>query len=411
MLSRRQFLRTSSIVSLTPVVPTLLASTAQAAGTASDAKTLVVIQLDGGNDGLNTVVPFADDGYARARNKLRLETSKLHKLNEYVGLHPRMGAAKSLFDDGRLSILQGVGYPNPDRSHFRSMKIWQTARFREAEQTSYGWLGRALDIGQSERQSAKQTAPGAIYVGDSETPIALWGRRSTATAFSQATDLHLAHHLAHPLAMKPSSPAVINAANKESSALTPFVSQQVLSAYQAADEFQKQQPAAPSEASYPDTKLGERLKLVSQMLKSGSQTRVYYTSQSGYDTHSAQIYTHARLLRAFSEALQAFLNDLKAAKLDDRVVVLAFSEFGRRVKENDSQGTDHGTSGPVFLAGSSLVSGLQGTAPDLSQLEEGDLPMKTDFRQVYATLLEDWLGIRSQEVLHGDFEKLPLFKG
>ena len=145
MLSRRKFLQSSSIVSLSPVLPAILGSTARAAATGSDETVLVVIQLDGGNDGINTVVPFADDLYGKVRNKLRLETERLHKLSDHVGLHPSMGTAKELFDDGRLSIVQGVGYPNPDRSHFRSMRIWQTASFDDADHDSYGWLGRALD--------------------------------------------------------------------------------------------------------------------------------------------------------------------------------------------------------------------------------------------------------------------------
>ena len=402
MLSRRRFLQTSSIVSLSPVLPTILGSTARAAHAGSDEKVLVVIQLDGGNDGINTVVPHGDDTYGKVRNKLRLDTKKLHKLNEHVGLHPNMRAAKELFDDGRLAIVQGVGYPNPDRSHFRSMKIWQTASFDDSEHDGYGWLGRALD--QEQPQNNINSGANAIYVGEQETPVALWGRRSSATSLSRIDDLKLMHDLA--LQTIEGSLANVQQDTKQ------FVTKQLLSAYAAADEFERQElsDAATKNVNYPGTQLASRLKLISKLLKSGSHTRVYYTAQSGYDTHSAQAYTHSRLLREFSDALKAFLDDLKSAKLDDRVLVLAFSEFGRRVKENDSQGTDHGTAGPVFLAGSLVNPGLQGTMPNLADLENGDLKMQFDFRNVYATILQDWLGVDSGSVLGNTFERLPLIE-
>ncbi|TWT90292.1 hypothetical protein Mal64_06770 [Pseudobythopirellula maris] len=397
MLSRRRFLRTSSVVSLSPLLPSVFTKTAYAAGNESDAKTLVVIQLDGGNDGLNTVVPFGDDEYARARNKLRLPADKLHKLDDYVGLHPSMRAAKELFDDGRLSIVQGVGYPNPDRSHFRSMKIWQTASFENADHDGYGWLGRALDA--KPKVSSPAVAPGAIYVGDQETPVALWGRRSQATALSREEDLRL---LLNPAFHSEPSSA-------QDDSLNDFVSRQTLSAVAASEEFNRQQKqTAGSVSSYPNTGLGRRLRLISQVLKGKSQARVYYTAQSGYDTHQAQLYTHSRLLQEFSDAVKAFLDDIKSAKLDDRVVVLAFSEFGRRVKENNSLGTDHGTAGPVFLAGAPVAGGLLGTAPDLANLDDGDLRTQVDFRRIYSTLLSDWLDIDAASVLAGTHKKLPL---
>src|SRR5690606_19205628 len=189
MFDRRKFLFGSgALVSLAPLVPSMLCRAARAAGAETDARVLVVIQLDGGNDGLNTVVPYADDGYGRARNKLRLAANTIHKLDDRVGLHPRMAPAKQLFDDGRLTIVQGVGYPNPDRSHFRSMRIWQTARFDDDAHDSYGWLGRAMDS----RVTGGSADARAYYVGDEQTPVALWGPRSTAVGLSKIEDLTLA---------------------------------------------------------------------------------------------------------------------------------------------------------------------------------------------------------------------------
>jgi uncharacterized protein (DUF1501 family) len=403
MLSRRQFMQhSSSLIALSPLVPTMLCRAAQAAAPAADAKVLVVIQLDGGNDGINTVVPYGDDGYAKARVKLRLEKRELHKLNDLVALHPQMRSAKSLFDDGRLAIVQGVGYPNPDRSHFRSMRIWQTASMEDDAYNTYGWLGQALD-GNTAQRASGETA--AIYVGEDQTPVALWGRRSTATALSRIDDLTLQgdfdRHKASTASMDPQLAA--------DETTRQFVTRQVVSAFAAAEQFRQQEltPKQDRAVSYPDNALGGRLELVSRLLKSGSQARVFYTSQGGYDTHASQLQTQAKLLGELSSSLKAFLDDLKEARLDDRVLVLAFSEFGRRVAENDSQGTDHGTAGPVFLAGPRVAPGLHGATPSLANLEAGDLKSPIDFRDLYSTILDQWLSLRRPTSL-ATFKALPM---
>jgi uncharacterized protein (DUF1501 family) len=404
MLSRRRFiLQSSSLISLSPLVPTMLCQAAQAAPLQSDGRVLVVIQLDGGNDGINTVVPYADDGYAKARVKLRLETHELHKLDDHVGLHPRMRSAKALFDDGRLAILQGVGYPNPDKSHFRSMRIWQTASMDDAAHNSYGWLGQALDRSAAERDSGEAAA---IYVGEEQTPVALWGRRSAATTLSRLDDLTLTRGAGQAIA---ASPAELSA--MEAGSLQQFVTRQVLSAYAAAEQFRRQDLATRQShpSKYPENALAGRLELIARLLKSGSRSRVFYTAQSGYDTHASQSQTQAELLGELSSALKAFLDDLKEAKLDDRVLVLAFSEFGRRVEENDSQGTDHGTAGPVLLAGPGVKPGLHGRPPSLSDLVAGDLKSSIDFREVYSTVLDKWLGLRAPDSLT-DFKELSVLR-
>jgi uncharacterized protein (DUF1501 family) len=398
MFSRREFLKTSSLVSLSPLVPTVWARLAHAAAAAPDGKALVVIQLDGGNDGLNTVVPFADEVYHRSRDKLRLEPDRLHKLDDRTALHESMKAAKELFDDGRLAIVQSVGYPNPDRSHFRSMRIWQTARFDDAAHSQYGWLGRALDDARFDIGNEAS----AIYVGHEEVPVSLWGRRSVATAVSRADDLKLTLPFATRAATKP----IVDTRTEN---LQQFVTQQLDLSFAAAERFARS-TAATTPASYPDTQLATRLKLIAQLLRSGSQARVYYTQQSGYDTHAVQIYTHAGLLRELSAALKAFLDDLRGSELSERVVVLAFSEFGRRVTENASAGTDHGAAGPVLLAGTPFHGGLHGDAPNLADLDAGDVKSTTDFRQIYATLLDQWLEIPSIGILGEEFAALPLIR-
>jgi uncharacterized protein (DUF1501 family) len=416
MLSRRRFiLHSSSLISLSPLVPTMLCRAAQAAPLEADGKVLVVIQLDGGNDGLNTVVPYADDGYAKARVKLRLETRELHKLDDHVGLHPRMKSAKALFDDGRLAIVQSVGYPNPDKSHFRSMRIWQTASMDDAAHNAYGWLGQALDRSVTERASGEAAA---IYVGEEQTPVALWGRRSAATALSRLDDLTLTRSDTWPrlsetrgASLRHGESLIGEPRPPVTDSVRQFVTRQVLSAYAAAEQFRRQELATRQNqpSKYPDNALAGRLELISKLLKSGSRSRVFYTAQSGYDTHASQLQTQANLLGEVSSSLKAFLDDLKDAKLDDRVLVLAFSEFGRRVEENDSRGTDHGTAGPVLLAGPAVTPGLHGKTPSLADLSGSDLKSSIDFREVYATVLDKWLGLPAPDSLT-KFKELPILR-
>ncbi len=261
-----------------------------------------------------------------------------------------------------------------------------------------GWAA-PLDEPQLRANRADIHAPDAIFVGDQESPAAVCGRRSSAMALSRDDEMRLDWE----------PQAICNQSVASSGVLHQFVQKEVASAYIAAADFSNQTTRGKSNSQlYPKSRLGAQLSLVSQLISSGSQARVFYTVQNGYDTHAAQLYVHADLLREFSDAVSAFLNDLKRQNLDDRVVVLAFSEFGRRIRENDSQGTDHGTVGPVFLAGSPVRGGLYGAAADLSNLDQGDLRVQIDFRQVYATILDAWLGVASKGILGGDFEKLSL---
>jgi len=354
MLSRRHFLQKSSIVSLAPVLPHVFGRTANAAELDADEKVLIVVQLDGGNDGLNTVVPYADDAYGRARKKLKIPTKDLLKLDDHLGLHPSMRSAKELFDD----------------------------RFDDDQHDNNGWLGRTLDM---DTFAGKKNP---IYVGQQETPVALWGRKSEAISLSREEDLQLAL-----------DPAILNRTSGVKTDLQQFVSKQVLAAYESADEFKQQSTKTENESKYPKTRLGSQLKLVSQLLKSGSRSRIFYTSQSGYDTHSSQQSNHRTLLREYADAVKALLDDLKAAGLDDRVVVLTFSEFGRRIEENDSLGTDHGTAGPVFLAGAPIKGGLIGDPPNLSDLVDGDLKVVTNSRFCHFLIEQSYRAPPDTEVI------------
>jgi uncharacterized protein (DUF1501 family) len=396
MFTRRDFLKSSSLLALAPTVPGFLARTARAAAPDRDRRVLVVLQLDGGNDGLNTLVPFADPEYAKLRPNLKQDPKRLIKLNDAVGLHPSLAGFGKLHEHGQLSIIPGVGYPNPNRSHFRSMAIWHTARFDPEEHSGQGWLGRALDDG----PRPSDGSPSAFLLGDDQPPVALRGRKCVAAALNRPEDYALYND---------GSAAAAGGQSSTADDLAAFVRRSTLDAYATADRLATATPAC--DATYPATSLGRRMQLIARLLRADLGARVYYTIQGGYDTHAAQTFAHANLLSEMSGALQAFFADLAAAKLADRVTLLAFSEFGRTIKENASTGTDHGTAAPVFLAGPAVRAGVTGTMPSLTELVEGEPKMTTDFRRVYATVLEDWLGLPSATAAGGDFERLPLFRG
>ena len=400
MLSRRDFLGRSALVALAPTVPMFLARSLRATEPTPDGRVLVVVQLTGGNDGLNTVIPFKDDGYLANRKVLRLPPETLLKIDEQTALHPSLDTAMKLLESRRLTIVQGVGYPNPTRSHARDLATWQTARLDPEEHKGYGWLGRVLD---------RDAAP-SLFIGVSELPIALRGRRTTASVMSRPEEFRI---LGDPVAMRtmacPPRPREQPSRGPLRDDLSAFVEQSFLDAYSTCDRLAEAARGSGGSTRYPATGLAAHMQLIARLLKSNFATRVYYTTQDGYDTHARQLPAHAELLGELGGALLAFLDDLAGAGLAERVLVLVFSEFGRQVQENASAGTDHGTAAPVFLAGTGVRSGLVGTAPNLLDLVDNAPKMTMDFRRVYATILQDWLGVPSKEALGGSFEQLSLF--
>jgi uncharacterized protein (DUF1501 family) len=395
MLTRRQMLSRSLLFSVAPVVPGFLARTARAAEAERDRRVLVVIQLDGGNDGLNTVVPYQDENYAKLRPKLHLTEERLVRLNDELALHISLKPVAELIEAGQLSIVQGVGYPNPNRSHFESMSIWHSAQLTEAEQGQYGWLGRALDA-----RAQQAAGPHAVYASANSVPVALWGRRSATAVIRSPEELRLDAPL-----------GLLHAAAHGSDGGSPLAQSLAAS---CDDAFSTCETLVPLLAAAPTDgvsgSLGVSLQTIAALIKSDSPARVYYATQGGYDTHSAQRYEHAGLLRTLGRELSAFLNDMKASRLEDRVAVLVFSEFGRRAAENGSEGTDHGAAAPLFVAGAKLTTAIHGPTPNLGDLEDGDVRMAIDFRRVYATLLDHWLEIPSATVLGGVYEPLDLFE-
>jgi uncharacterized protein (DUF1501 family) len=306
-----------------------------------------------------------------------------------------MRPVADMVQEGRLAIVQAVGYPNPDRSHFRSMAIWQTARLDDQSPEFDGWLGRSLD------SASVGEGPSAIFIGNRELPRALRGRRAVTASFADPADPSLAIPAA---AGGDGGPSV-------GDDLGAFVRRSVANSYATAESLSAAagRRSDPS-ARYPESELGKQLELVARSIKAKAAARVYYVIQPGYNTHVVQLPTQARLLGELSRAIRAFLDDLAAARLADGVLLLAFSEFGRRPEENGSLGTDHGTAGPVFLAGPMAKAGLVGEPPRLGELVDGDLKWAIDFRRLYASILDQWLGIPSESVLGARFQTLPLFE-
>jgi uncharacterized protein (DUF1501 family) len=400
MFSRRSFLSrtlsSSTLVALSSTVPDFLARSARAAEPARDDRVLVVIELNGGNDGINTVVPYRDEGYERHRSATRLATGDLIKIDDQIGLHPSLSDATRLLDDGRLAIVQGVGYPNPNRSHFESLRIWHTARPDAADAAGPGWIGRVLDG----RAATSPSGPGAVFLGSSPSPVAVRGRRSAAITLDRTDGFHLGDGVARQ-SLRPEA--------GDDDELTAFIRRSTLDAYATADRIATIARVAPGRA-YPPTRLAGGLEQISRLIKAGIGARFYYVIQGGYDTHAAQLHAHALLLGELSGAVGAFLDDLASARLAERVAVLCFSEFGRRVSDNGTSGTDHGTAGPVLLAGPRVRPGLVGRTPSLTDLDDGDLKVGVDFRRVYAAVLDGWLGLPAEAALGRAFEPLSLFR-
>jgi uncharacterized protein (DUF1501 family) len=396
--NRREFLGIAglSFVSLTGFAPRLFAQVAEeSAAAAQSDHVLVVVELSGGNDGLNTVIPFENDLYYKNRRTLGIPKANIHKLAEGLGLHPAMESLAELYKEGRVAIVQGAGYPEPDRSHFRSMEIWQTAS-TEKLAPSVGWLGRFVDNLPQKPDDA--ALPGLAFTGS--LPQACQAEK---TVFPVVGELD-----AFAGAEQPEQTAIalrrkLTTTSGKSKGSVQFLRRQSAVVYRTVDKLKGAAEKYKSTIEYPGSALGGQLKHAAQILAGDLGVRVMYVSQDGYDTHSGQAEAHTGLLGDLSTSLAAFDKDLRALGLADKVAVVVFSEFGRRVDENASAGTDHGAASCLFVAGAKIKGGLYGEYPRLDKLGEGDLLFNTDFRSVYATLLEKWLGCPAAKVLGNEF--------
>lgn len=397
-LSRRDFLAASTLATAGGM-PALFQRVAQAAPKSDQpgAKetVLVVVQLSGGNDGLNTVIPFGDPAYRAARPNLALPEQSLHKVDKDLALHPSLGGFSKLLEDGQLAIVQGVGYPDPNRSHFVSMDIWHKATFSERE--TYGWIGRAAPL--------LGEASGAIYVGSGDGPLALFGTEGHAPTLESIDDYRLKVSANSDDEFKRQAVRKLAAGTGDDrNPLLSLVRASARKTYDSAEQIQAAASGYDTPISYPDTPLGHRLKLIAQFIDAGLPERVYYATLDGFDTHARQAPAHARLMQTLGDAVAAFQEDVSHHGHSKRVLTMTFSEFGRRLQENGSQGTDHGAASQMFFVGESVNPGPIGKHPSLTDLDRGDLIHHTDFRCLYATVLDQWLGVDSTSVLTERFD-------
>ena len=403
---RRGFLQSSAggalAIGIGSAMPSCFLDAAESA-TSDDERILVVVQLSGGNDGLNTVIPYADDAYHAARPNLAISKSDVLTVDDDVGLHPSLQGVRDLLDDGQLAVIQGVGYENPNRSHFESMDIWHTC-VRKDQPRDDGWLGRFLDL-------STKTDGGdvpAIHLGAQQQPFALASQNVRAPTVKQLKEFQLRGNDPDSLRRLLGDRSTTQSRSTESNLLS-FLRSSTQSAVAASERVTEAAAGYRTEVQYPASRLGEELRVVAQLIDAGMKTRIYYVQLDGFDTHARQSDTHAILLREWSDAVAAFVKDMKRHDHGDRVCVMTFSEFGRRVAENASDGTDHGAAGPMFLCGGGLNAGLIGNAPSLTALQQGDLKHSVDFRSVYASVLKNWLGTDPAPILGGHYKTLQVF--
>jgi uncharacterized protein (DUF1501 family) len=389
-----------------------------------DGNVLVVVQLAGGNDGLNTVVPLGNDDYYNARPRLGVAKNTALKLTDDWGLHPSATGFKKLYDAGDLAIVHAVGYPNANRSHFRATDIWTTAEPERLGTT--GWLGRYCDAscaGSDPAQPAKAPDPAMAMAFDSEPPPALQGAKYVPLTFGGASRggapganrSRMTGSMGNDTLARlnaDDASAVMEAAHRSTAGRAEqFVERTALNARVYADRIRQVSSTIQNKAAYPQTPLARDLKLVAQLIASGMPTRVYYVKLGGFDTHANQLQSHPLLMDQLSNGIAAFIDDLKQLGQLDRVTLMTFSEFGRRVKENGS-GTDHGEAAPMFLAGGKIKPGFHGAFPGLApeKLNRGDVAFTTDFRRVYGTIVRQWLGADDVKILGRKFETIDILK-
>lgn len=395
-VSRREFLKYSGMASSSILIPGFL-SKLHAAATSeqlSSSKILVIIQLSGGNDGLNTVVPYTNDIYYRMRPKLGIKGSEVLRINDDIGLNPAMQELMSLYDRGYVSIINNVGYPNPTRSHFRSMDIWHTAS-NSNELLASGWLGRYLDA-----ECGECVSPHTALSMNGSIELATIGANRRALGIHNPSKFY--DSVIH--SMDKYSDIELEPAGKGE---LEFLYKTIIETRMSADVIYAHSKKYKSQESYPPGKFAQRLKQMAELIVSGLNTRIYYVNLGGFDTHAGQKNRHYKLLQQYSSGLAAFCKELEKNGLLKDTLVLTFSEFGRRVGQNASGGTDHGTASNVFVVGGGLKkAGIYNELSNLTNLTRGDIEHTIDFRQVYATILDKWMKADDKKILQRSFEKL-----
>ena len=379
-IKRRNFLQLGSLATGSMMIPNFLKAFEKGHSVPPGNKVVVIIQLSGGNDGLNTVIPVRNDIYYSKRPRLGIKREDALAINDDAGLHPSLTALRDLHNTGNLGIINSVGYPNPDRSHFRSMDIWQTASDSK-EYLNSGWLGRYLDA-----QCKPGDRPIQAMEIDDVLSLALKGEKMKGLAFRDPKRLYGS--------IREQYFKDISNAYKSTSPEAPvdYLYKTLAETLSSADYIYQQSKLHPSRKTYPSTALGQNLKTIASLIFSEMNTKVYYVSLGSFDTHFAQEAQQKRLFTELNDAVKSFTDDLKANNRFDDVLLFTFSEFGRRVSQNASGGTDHGTANNMFfISGGLKQQGLINALPNLEDLQDGDLKHTVDFRDIYATVLHKWL--------------------
>ena len=411
-VSRRAFMKGGfTVVSVGMAMPSIFSKAVEAAGVSSTAgatfqdngKTLVVIQMAGGNDGINTVIPFNDPQLSKLRSTLTQSESQLSvKLNDKLGLHSALAPLKDLWSGGKLAVVENVGYPNPSLSHFQSMDVWETMDLEGRE----GWLGKYL-AGLVDKDGHPLSG---IEVSTGLNP-ALKALAAPVATFTtpQAFSLEGVGKSPAETSIRVSALDKVYKAYPESAPYAALLHQTEANTLAASKMLQAAGAGYKAMAQYPAGPFGNGLQVLAEAVVQDLGMRVGYITLGGFDTHRAQKDTHDRLLALLASGIQAFLADLKAHGKSDNVAVMTWSEFGRRAQENASGGTDHGTAAPLFIAGDGVKGGVYGDPPNLGSLDKnGNLAFQTDFRQVYATMLEGWLKVPADTVIPASYSALPL---
>ncbi len=381
--SRRAFLRHAGIVAAaTPLLPSWLASAANRISPIAGRRKLVILQLSGGNDGLNLIAPIDDPYYRELRPQLALDKLAAPRIAPGLAWHPAAAPLAQLLDAGHLHVVQGVGYPNPHRSHFRSLNVWESASLELAGQSS-GWLGRYLD------NECAGAAPYKALTLNLEVPLALRSEQSSAYAYGKLA--RTAQYL-EPL----------DSAAAQAVALPPddYISKVLTDTRASTAYLLQQHHKSKTSVSFPQSGLGNQLKNIAGLMLAGTQTDIYYASMGGFDTHAGQLGRHANLIEEYSQGISAFVRQLQEAKLFDDTLILTFSEFGRRIEENKSGGTDHGKANLAWLIGGKVQPAtVASLRPNIAADNDGDLDMTIDFRSIYATILRRWLDTDPQPLV------------
>jgi uncharacterized protein (DUF1501 family) len=393
LIKRKEFLQIGSLATASMMMPKFLKAFEKPMMVPSGNKVVVVIQFSGGNDGLNTVIPVRNDIYYKERPVIGIAKDKALSLTDEVGLNPALEAFKGLYDDGSLAIMNSVGYPNPDRSHFRSMDIWQSAS-ESNQYVNTGWLGRYLDA-----QCKGCDKPTQAMELDDVLSLALKGEENKGLAFKDPKKLY---NTSNGKFLKD-----VNADHKPGEENIDYLYKTMSATLSSADYIYQQSKSHPTSQVYPNSNLGKDLKTIASLILSDINTKVYYVSLGSFDTHVAQDNQQKRLFTELNDAVKAFTDDLKSNGRFNDVLMMTFSEFGRRVTQNASNGTDHGTANNMFfISGGLKEKGVLNAMPDLTDLNEGDLKHKVDFKNVYATVLNKWLGADDKMILGSNYSKL-----